>query len=292
MRLKALRNHVELEQNSPNVHTIRFQNVRAGWEQWILLTSDRHHDSVDTDTDLERKHLELALDRDALIFDAGDLNDVMQGPGDKRGAKDKLKGTLQTQGYFNEVVNDAYKFYHPYADRFVMMGLGNHETAVMKYFNINLTQSITERLRDNGGITLMGGYGGWVRFMFHIQKTVQTSKRMKYYHGTGVSPLMSFGTLHIRRQASYLPDADIVWNGHTHDAFVIPVQRERVSDAGTPYQDTVWYLRSPSYKDEYKDGSGGFAVERIGGPKPIGCVWGRFFFDGGAINSEFYLMLK
>ena len=292
MRLKALRNNIELEQTSPAVLTVRCENVRAGWEQWILLSSDRHHDSVDSDNALEKRHLDWAVDHDALVFDFGDLFDVMQGPGDKRAQKDKLKKGLQSQAYFNEAPKLAFEDYKPYIDRWALMGMGNHETSVMKYYNINLIQSLVDKIHDNDGITQMGGYGGWVRFQFVIQKTVRTSIRMKYNHGNGVSPQMTFGTLHIRRQASYLPDADIVVNGHIHDDFVIPLARERLSDGGEVFQDVSWYLRTPSYKDEYKDGANGWVIERPGGPKPIGAIKGRFYFEDGHIRSEFTAMLR
>lgn len=292
MKLKAFKNHIDLEQTSPAVLTVKFDNVRAGWEQYFLLTSDRHHDSVDSDNRLETQHLDWAMDHDALIFDLGDLFDVMQGPGDRRGRKDKLKDGLQTQSYFNAAPALAFNDYRSYIDHWALMGLGNHETAVMRFYNINLTQSLVEKIRDAGGVTQMGGYGGWVRFQFLIQKTVRTSVRMKYNHGNGVSPQMTFGTLHIRRQASYLPDADIVVNGHIHDEYIVPISRERLSDAGEVYQDLAWHLRTPSYKDEYKDGREGYVIERPGGPKPIGAIRGRFYFEGGHIKSEFTAMLR
>jgi len=288
MRLKAIRNAVDLDQNAPNVHSLRFSNVRSGWEQWILLTGDRHHDNPDSDNELERQHLDMAIDRDALIFDVGDLHDAMQGTGDKRASKDKLKGELAQVAYFDAMLNVEAKFYRPYADRWVLMALGNHDTAVMKYYGTNLVDRLAEKMRaEPGGITVAGGYGGWIHFKFEIQRTAQMSLKMKYFHGGGGDSVMSFGTLDVRRQAAYLPDANIVVNGHDHNGYVIPLRRERLTESGTVTQDTTWFLRTMTYKDEYKDGSGGYQVEHKAPPKPVGCIWGRLFYDDKRVRCEF-----
>jgi hypothetical protein len=38
-------------------------------------------------------------------------------------------------------------------------------------------------------------------------------------------------------------------------------------------------VRTPGYKDEYRDGAGGWAVEKGHPPKPTGCAWLRFIYD-------------
>lgn len=37
------------EQITPNVHKATFQDVRAGWEGLVLLSSDRHNDNIKSD---------------------------------------------------------------------------------------------------------------------------------------------------------------------------------------------------------------------------------------------------
>ena len=49
------------------------------WEQWVLLTSDRHWDNPKSDHALQIKHLIQAVERNAIIIDAGDLYCAMQG---------------------------------------------------------------------------------------------------------------------------------------------------------------------------------------------------------------------
>jgi len=66
-----------VEHVSRNVLNVKFENISTGWEQYILLSSDRHHDSKWTDRDLELEHLEKAKERNAYVIDVGDMFDVM-----------------------------------------------------------------------------------------------------------------------------------------------------------------------------------------------------------------------
>ena len=123
--------------------------------------------------------------------------------------------------------------------------------------------------------------------MFHIHKTVRKSRKLKYHHGSGGGGPVTKGVIQTNRQAVYLPDADIVVNGHTHDAWYVPIARERLSDKGVVYRDLLHFVRTPGYKDEYGDGSGGYAIETWKPPKPLGAVWLRFFLaSGGDIDIE------
>ena len=77
-----------LERHSKNVHRIRIDGEASrDWEQWILLTGDRHFDSPYSRRDLQRKHLEEARERGAPVIDIGDFFDLMQGKHDPRASK-------------------------------------------------------------------------------------------------------------------------------------------------------------------------------------------------------------
>lgn len=73
------------------VVSVYFDDVQAGWEQWVMLSSDRHHDNIHCDRRLERRHLEQAAARSALIVDAGDLFCAMQGKYDPRSSMDDIR---------------------------------------------------------------------------------------------------------------------------------------------------------------------------------------------------------
>lgn len=285
-----------IEQLRPNIHTFTFNDISAGWEQWVLLSSDRHHDSAHCDHKLELRHLDEAKRRQALVLDFGDLFDAMQGKHDPRQDKSALRKEHLRRAYLDTLVKTAAEFYAPYAPQFGVIALGNHETAVIDRHGTNLVDALVSRLNaDHGGKCFAGGYGGWIRFLFNVQSTVRSQLRLKYFHGAGGGGPVTRGVIQTNRQAVYLPDADIVVNGHTHDSWLVPIARERLSIHGRQVHDLQHHVRTATYKDEYGDGAGGWHVESGKPPKPLGAVWMRMFLSpgrGGGIEVEFTQALR
>ena len=266
-----------------NVLTVRLDNINAGWEQYVMLVSDQHHDSPYCNRKLEKAHLDKAMQRDALIFFGGDTFDAMQNRHDPRANYDHLEPFLKVDNYFDAIVEYNAAFYKPYAKNIVMIGNGNHESEVLKHHNISLVDRLVSDLNREGGTIQVGGYGTWIRFMLKVS-TRNLSFNMKYYHGSGGEAPVTRGAIQTNRQAVFLPDADVVWNGHSHQDYVIAVPRERLSGKGKLYRDTQWHIRTPGYNDEYANGSGGWAVEKGLSPKSLGCVWLKFYFENDGIG--------
>lgn len=270
--------------NSGNILTIR-EDAPNGWEQYILLMSDNHHDSPQCDRKLEEKHLKEAKDKKAWIFQGGDYFDAMQGRKDPRGSYNNLDPALLGDDYLDRLVRFNADFLAPYAENIMLMARGNHETGALKHYNVDLTSQLVYRLRNETKSDVRaGGYGGWVRFLFTMDKTKRFSLNLKYFHGAGGAAPVTRGAIQTARQAVYLPDADVVWNGHNHQGYVMMIQRERLSNKGAVYQDVQWHVRTPGYLNGYGDGSGGWAVESGMAPTPHGCVWLRLFREGDRIR--------
>ena len=254
-------------------------NVTLGWEQWFLLSTDRHHDNAHTDHGMEKRHLEQAAERGAGVIDAGDLHCAMQGKWDRRQDRCALREEYQGGDYLDALVRESAKFYQPYAKNWIVMGRGNHEQAIYKHHETDLTERTVQAMRtlDPDSPVTAGGYGGWV--IFRIQRA-STSHivRLKYYHGAGGGGPVTRGVIQTARMAVYLPDADIVLTGHTHDAWMVPIARERCSARGKLSHDEQLHIRAGTYKDEYGDGHSGWHVETMKPPKPLGAWWLRFFF--------------
>jgi len=85
-----------------------------------------------------------------------------------------------------------------------------------------------------------------------------------------------------------------VVNGHTHDAWIVPISNEGLSDAGVVKRSITTFLRTPGYHDEYfkSEGVGGFVQEKWHPPKPIGAVWGRFWLEKNEIWFEATLAVR
>jgi hypothetical protein len=275
-----------IEHVTRNSTIVAFTDVRKGWEKWILLRTDAHHDNPKCDLALEKKHLEQARDRDAFIIDNGDLFCAMQGKWDKRSDKNAMRPEHMGGNYLDLLVSTAYDFYRPYAKNWILFGRGNHETAIRKAHETDLTDRLVDRMRQAGSPALSGGYGGYVRFQFTLQGTRRLSRILHHYHGSGGGGPVTRGVIQTNRMAVVHPDADILFTGHTHDDWVVPIQRQRCNDAGRIYQDTQLHIRAPGYKDAWDDGYGGWEVERMLMPKPRGAAWLRFYYESDGIKTE------
>lgn len=269
------------EHTSRNVLTIRFDvQSSRGWEQRVLLRSDAHHDNKHTDQDTERRHLKEAASCGAPIVDAGDLFCAMCGKYDKRSSRDMCRQEHNRTDYLTALMETAAEFYGPFARNIAVLGRGNHETAMQDRHGVDLTQGLVSLLnKDYGGNVQAGGYSGFVRFMFRFRGTHTTSAILYYFHGSGGGGPVTRGVIDTSRLAVISPDANVILSGHTHDAWILPIKRSRMSDRGVHYQDEQIHVRTPGYKNAWGDGHGGFEVEKRHGPKPIGAAWLRFWFD-------------
>lgn len=284
---------VSVAHPSANVCTVWFDNVSKEWEQWILLTSDRHHDSKWCDRELEQRHLEEVVKRNGYIVDVGDFFDMMQGRYDPRRTYRDLRPEYARETYLDEIVADAAKFFRPYASRFLVIARGNHDQTVLKNSGTDVISNLVHSLnRDHGGNIQTGGYGGWVVFKCTVNKTTRVAVRLKYFHGAGGGGPVTRGVIQTNRQAVFLPDADIVVNGHTHDSWHVPIARERISALDVIGRDIQHHIRTATYKDEYREGADGWHVETGKPPKPIGAVWLRLFYARNSVEFEFVQDVK
>ncbi|MEE2887528.1 MAG: hypothetical protein VX951_08860 [Planctomycetota bacterium] len=275
----------ESKQVARTVEKVRVDASSPDFEQYFLLSSDRHHDNAHADWDLELKHLNQARDRGAGIIDSGDLFCAMQGAWDPRKDRGALREEYQYGNYLDRLVEVATDFYAPYAEHFVVIGKGNHETSIAKRHETDLTERLCQAMTAKAGTTVRaGGYGGWVQFVFRITKTQTQQINLKYWHGSGGGGPVTRGVIRTNRMAVYLPDAHIVVTGHTHDQWVVPIARERIKSNGELLLDEQVHVKCGTYKDEYGDGHGGWHIERGGPPKPVGAQWLRFYRENRCIK--------
>jgi hypothetical protein len=239
--------------------------------------SDNHHDSIYCNREFEKEHFEEAKKRNALIIQTGDFFDAMQGRFDPRRSMDELREEYRRSDYYDFVVADAIEFLKPYAPNIMLLGRGNHESAVRKNASIDLTDRLVYMLNSqHGGNIIAGGYGGWVRMLFRKEDRggqPAGSLNIKYFHGAGGEAPVTRGAIQTNRQAVFLPDADVVVNGHSHQNYIITNTRERLSQKSKIFFDNQYFIRVPGYKQSYADGTGGWDVETGKAPKPIGAVW-------------------
>jgi len=273
-------NEWKIQEIGPQVHVINFTGIKAGWNQKVLLTGDRHHDNRLSVHKLEKEHLDQAKKINAPVIDLGDLFCLMQGKWDPRRSQKGMRPEHQDDDYLNRVMDTTEEFYAPYADIFAIMGYGNHEMAHIKHHNFDATKDLARRLKSHAtreDTANVGGYGGWVMFRFDGGK--RQAMRLKYHHGHGGGGPVTKGIIQTNRRAVYLPDADIVVSAHIHESWQLALKRDRLSRKGTQYHDIQWHISVPTYKEEYGPGGEGFHIETGRPPKPLGCVWLDFKYN-------------
>jgi hypothetical protein len=277
---------------SPNVLNVRIDMSGSREEVWCLLRSDAHHDNPHCNQELEKKHLDEALEHDALILDNGDLFCAMQGKYDRRSSKSCLRPEHQTGDYLDALVRTAADFYEPYAHNWVSFGLGNHETSITDRHETSLTDRLVQSLRDRTGANChVTGYTGWIRFMLNFSSTRRYTVTLWHMHGYGGGGPVTSDTIQAQRQRAYIDGADIMWSGHVHDMWAKQDMKTLITQEGRVVHRPVWYIKSPTYKDEYADGSGGWHIQTGKPPKPLGAWWlrlsmGKKTGDGPRVSIE------
>lgn len=268
----------------------------ANRDFWCLLRSDAHHDNPHSDNNLELKHLKQAVERDAFILDNGDAFCAMQGKGDPRASKDDIKEVHKKGSYLDSLVTTYADFLECYADRILVMGKGNHETAVLKHRETDLTQRLVDLLNGRTGSKIQcGQIANWIGIRVYTRdKRNRKIKRTKtiwiyMFHGAGGGGPVTKGVIGANRMGVTHPDANIVATGHTHDHWFFTNARSRITFDGTEYIDEQLHIKIPTYKNEYGVKDSGFHMEKGRPPKPLGAVWLRFHVDTNTKNNNFIL---
>jgi hypothetical protein len=155
--------------------------------------------------------------------------------------------------------------------------LAHHETCLLT--------RLAEGLRQKtGAVFPLVGYTGFVKFNFQGNK--RQSCTLWGIHGYGGGGPVTKDMIQRARQQQYV-DADIYVSGHTHDQFTTPDMRVGITQAGRIETRRTTYVKLPSYKDEYKQGQGGYHVEKGRPPKPVGAMWLRFWMVNSGSDKRY-----
>jgi hypothetical protein len=264
---------------------------KKDWEQWVLFQSDEHIDNPKCRRDLHKFHLEQAKERNAAVFKIGDYFDVMQGKSDKRSSKSDLLPDIKSDNYINELIDFGYKELAPYKDQIAMIVEGNHESAYRKYHEYNLIQGLARDLQREGSQAIAMGYRGYIRFQFNHAKCNESQSLTAYWtHGYGGGGPVTKGVIQVNRKAVYLKNVDMVFQGHIHERWVMPVTQVGISQHGVETSSEQTHIQLPTYKDEFTGVSKGWHHERGGPPKPLGGWWVKFYWSTRSKRVEYVVL--
>lgn len=263
----------ELNEDAPNAHTIRMKYPAK--EAWALFLSDIHFDNPKCDRKLFRSHLEEAAEKKCPVFIIGDFFCAMQGKYDPRSSKTSVRPEHCRGDYLDSIVNDAADWLDPFKKNLAVIGLGNHETAILNKHETNLVDRLAAKLRSAGGITRCGGYGGWIRYLFTRSNYMRGSVDMYYHHGFGGGGQSTFGVNHFGQYMTQVR-ADVYVCGHHHYRnSVTHVIAERTQQNVIKHV-PIDFIRCGTYKDDFKTGEKGWHIEKGLGPRVRGGYWLRW----------------
>jgi UDP-2,3-diacylglucosamine pyrophosphatase LpxH len=273
---------------SRNVQEIRFQFPTRKTKQYILALSDIHFDNPSCNRDLLKEHLDEAKKRQAAICVFGDFHCCMQGGYDPR--KSRGPGAIRPEDdypdYFDRIITNAAKWWKPYAKNLVVVCPGNHETAILKRQEIDLIDRFAMKMRDMGGITAAGGYGNFIR-VYGNQHSSRFSTVIYSHHGYGAGGAWSRQTTAFLKYLEQV-EADIYIAGHIHKKETFPVERAYLNKSGNVRTKSIHFIRCGTYKNEFKDGAGGWSIEKGIGPRPLGGYWIEFTADKDGMKRKIY----
>lgn len=92
------------ERTDTNVIVVKFDKIKKGWEQWVMLQSDIHHDNVHCRRDILQDNLKEAQEKEAMVIIGGDLFCAMQGKYDPRSSMDSIRPEDVSDLYLDKIV--------------------------------------------------------------------------------------------------------------------------------------------------------------------------------------------
>lgn len=262
---------IKITRVSRNVHAVYCEK-----EIQLLLLSDLHWDNPKCDRVLLKNHMDEAVKRGAKIILNGDTFCMMQGKYDPRRSKKDIRPEHNKANYIDAVIQDTVEWFGPYKDHILVVGYGNHETAILKALETDPIQRFVDLFNTTHGAEIhAGGYGGVVDFKFQLGKDGERRKwTLRYYHGFGGGGAVTKGVIQDQRLMASMEGYDCIWQGHVHELYhhINPVEVYDSHQKKIKIRD-VHQIRTSSYKEEYEDGFGGFHIEKGRPPKPLGAMW-------------------
>lgn len=266
-------------------HTYRVSKSSNTITQWLFFAPDIHWDNPHSNRELLKKHLDEAVAMGARIILPGDTFCLMQGNYDPRKQKGDIRPEHNVNHYLDAVIEDAAKWFAPYQPYIDIVGLGNHETNILKRMETDVVGRFVQLMNANakGDHRVMaGGYGGWYTLLFNSYNA-QKSYVVKYFHGSGGGAPVTKGTIQHNRASTQTEGADAIVMGHVHNDYVVTYSREMLDNRFRPVTRDLLMIRCSTYKDDYADGHSGWHVERGGGPRPLGGQFVCVTFNRGNV---------
>ena len=262
---------MEIIKHAKNIHEIKFESNKAT----IAMLSDIHWDNPKCDWDALKRDLDYCKKHDIPIMINGDMFCLMQGRGDRRANKSDIRPEHNNAKYLDSIVETAIEWWAPYAQNIVLIGYGNHETAIIKWQETDILQRFVDLLNYQCGTNVqVGGYTGWLIVKQVYDTKSKSTFKIKYAHGSGGGGIVTKGAINLTRALEIYEDFDVFTMGHIHENSARTDVRDTIEhNPKTGWlhkQKEIHLMVTGTYKEEYGDGSKGWHVERGAPVKPVG----------------------
>jgi len=263
--------NMKLIKHAGNIHELKLQGTHAK----IAMFSDLHWDNPKCDWTILKKDLDYCLKESIPIMINGDMFCLMQGRGDNRKNKSDIRPEHNNAKYLDSIVETAVEWFTPYAHLLIVIGYGNHETAIIKFQETDILARFVKLLNlKNHTNVQVGGYGGWLVINQIVRKPASSKiMKIRYFHGSGGGGIVTKGALNLTRALEMYEDFDVFTMGHIHENAARNDVRDRIIQGRDTYrqeQKQIHMCLTGTYKEEYGDGSKGWHVERGAPIKPVG----------------------
>jgi|688.fasta_scaffold01179_29 hypothetical protein len=254
---------MEIKKLSPMLMEIR---IPYGEPAFFFLSSDWHYDNPKCLRDKLHKHLDITKEKQGHALCFGDFFCFMQGKYDPRSSKKDIRPEHKVSNYIDAVIDDTVELLKDYP--ILMVSNGNHERNLLT----RLETDVVQRYVDKHNLisdykTYVGGYHGFIKFVFHNNNSNTKTYLMYFHHGLWGGSVMK-GFQANTRYASYV-DADFIVSGHIHTRHLDESMRYNITKTGNLELRPQYFIKSGTYKEEYLTDNG-WAIEKLAIPKNIG----------------------
>ena len=196
---------------------IEFQNDYSKKKDFnYALFSDMHIDAKHCERENLKRNLDYCNEHyDGILINGDTFSCLLP--------KDLKRFTLANSfsdqdNILDEIIDYVAEFLKPYAKKIMFVGMGNHETSVLKFHGTNPAARLCRQLKAYGGNPKFGDYQNIIRFKFnHGENGRVRSYDLWSCHGMGAGAKRSRGVLEWDLVYGRF-DADLYHMGHNHQA--------------------------------------------------------------------------
>ncbi len=183
--------------------------------------SDVHYDSMKCNKKRFHEDAKYIVDNGGVLLFPGDLFDAIIKSDRKRHTQSGDQFHVDSQ--LNDIVEYVTEGLLPYKDNIWFIGMGNHETAVLKYHQFDLVKQLVKNLneeRDKSiGPIKQAPYKGFFQVVVtekdNMYNPRQATLNGLFFHGKGGSAPITKGMIDFNRiSTTYV--ADVYLLGHKH----------------------------------------------------------------------------